>query len=182
MSAMTHTYIFQGCVIPTEDTFMTLQPEDGKFPIEFGFEANETGYIYEDDTVFFDYRGTDQYQFKNRQDAFVYFFGDGKTEYQHSFYVGSRESHPTLDGWCKRMGIGVQEDEDGSSVFSAWKTVSAKKELTFWVRYNLQKDRSPIADGFDTKEEAEKHILKLLADGYKPQRKYNLTDMNQLNL
>jgi hypothetical protein len=120
-------FTIQGCIIPKEETFLTLQPENGKYPIEFGFSANETGYIYQDGTVFYDSEGTDQYIFKNRQDAFVNLFGySGREyEYKHSFYIGSREDHPTLDGWCIRMGIGVQDEEDGSSVFSAWKTKRA---------------------------------------------------------
>lgn len=120
-------YTFQGCIIPTEETWFTLAAQNGKYPIEFGFSANETGYIYEDETVFYDSEGLNQYLFKNRQDAFVHLFGDGNIEHQHSFYIGSREDHPTLEGWCKRMGIGVQEDEDGSSVFSAWKTIDKKE-------------------------------------------------------
>lgn len=120
-------YTIQGCVIPTEETFMTLAPISGEYPIEFGFAANETGYIYEDETVFYDCHGLDQYMFKNREDAFDFIFGYSREfEYQHSFYVGSREDHPTLDGWCMRMGIGVQEEEDGSSVFSAWQTIIHK--------------------------------------------------------
>lgn len=126
MSA-TPEYTFQGCIIPTEETFMTLAPVNGKFPIEFGFAANETGYIYEDGTVFYDCHGLNQYMFKTRENAFDFIFGYvGEFEYQHSFYVGSREDHPTLDGWCIRMRIGVQDEEDGSSVFSAWKTVQYK--------------------------------------------------------
>lgn len=118
-------YTFQGCIIPSEETFMTLQPEDGKYPIDFGFAANKTGMIYEDGTVFYDSEGLNQYQFKTRENAFDFIFGwyGEDFEYQHSFYVGSREDHPTLDGWCIRMGIGVQDEEDGSSVFSAWKTI-----------------------------------------------------------
>lgn len=37
------------------------------------------------------------------------------------YSVGCRDEHPTLDGWCNRMGIALDEDEDGSSVFSTFK-------------------------------------------------------------
>lgn len=125
---MNTEYTFQGCAIPTEETFMLMLPKEGEYQIEFGFEPNETGYIYEDGTVFYDHQGLFQYQFKSRENALAFLFNleSEEFEYQQSFYVGSREDHPTLDGWCKRMGIGVQEEEDGSSVFSAWKTTLYK--------------------------------------------------------
>ena len=108
---------FQGSVIPTEETWQLI---DG----EFAFSNNETGCVNEDETVFYDSEGLCQYMFANKDDAFKYFFGDEDDDvpYLYSFYIGSREDHPTLDGWCKRMGIGTQEEEDGSSVWSAWRS------------------------------------------------------------
>lgn len=47
-----------------------------------------------------------------------------------------------------------------------------KKELTHWVEYNLHKDGSWVADGFNTKDEAEQHIVGLKKNGYCPRRKY----------
>ncbi len=60
--------------------------------------------------------------------------------------------------------------------------MSSNCNFPFWVRYNLHKDGSPIADGFDKKDDAEEHIKDLTAKGYKPQRKYNITNSAQLNL
>lgn len=48
-----------------------------------------------------------------------------------------------------------------------------KEELSFWVKYNLFKDGSPVADGFDEVEKAEKHIIDLKEKGYHPVRKYH---------
>jgi len=41
---------------------------------------------------------------------------------EFAFSNNETEDHPTLDGLCKRMGIGTQEEEDGSSVWSAWRS------------------------------------------------------------
>jgi hypothetical protein len=42
----------------------------------------------------------------------------------------------------------------------------------YQIEYNLHKDGSWVSDGFDTEEDAEKHIIKLKKDGYNPRRKY----------
>ncbi|SFV58272.1 hypothetical protein MNB_SV-3-991 [hydrothermal vent metagenome] len=42
----------------------------------------------------------------------------------------------------------------------------------FRIEYNLFKDHSWVSDGFDSKEDAEKHYEKLISLGYKPRRKY----------
>lgn len=105
---------FQGTPVATEENWDSLNGE-------FSFSNNETGSINEDGTVFYDSEGLNQYIFANKADAFEYLFEGAEVSHKHSFYIGSREEHPTLDGWCKRMGIGVQKEEDGSSVWSAWK-------------------------------------------------------------
>jgi len=106
----------QGSIIPTEETWHLINGE-------FAFSNNETGCVNEDGTVFYDDGGMEQYVFSNKDDAFKFLFGteENVIPYLHSFYIGSREEHPTLDGWCKRMGIDTQEEEDGSSVWSDWK-------------------------------------------------------------
>lgn len=42
----------------------------------------------------------------------------------------------------------------------------------YWIEYNLHKDGSWVADGFATKDDAEKHIIDLKRNGYTPRRKY----------
>jgi hypothetical protein len=105
---------FSGLSVPTKENWKYIADE-------FGFECNETGCVLEDGTVFYDHKGLDHYIFANKDIAADYFFNGMDVECQHSFYIGSRDEHPTLDGWCKRMGIALDTDEDGSSVFSAYK-------------------------------------------------------------
>jgi len=110
-----------GITVATEENWDSLHGE-------FCFSNNETGKINEDGTVFYDSEGLAQYLFTSKSDAFEYLFNSVEVLCKHSYYIGSREDHPTLDGWCKRMGIGIQEEEeDGSSVWSAWKHINDKE-------------------------------------------------------
>jgi hypothetical protein len=115
-----NTYIFTGSIIPTVENWELL-PLDS----EFGFACNETGYIFDDGTVFYDHQGLNHYIFQNKDVAADYFFNGKDVPCLHSFYIGSRDDHPTLDGWCKRMSIALDDDEDGSSVFSSYKEAIA---------------------------------------------------------
>ena len=47
-----------------------------------------------------------------------------------------------------------------------------KGAFMYWIEYNLHKDGSWVADGFATKDDAEKHIIDLKRNGYTPRRKY----------
>lgn len=119
---------FAGLPIATKENFFEVT-NDGENPIEFAFGNNETGYVYENGTVYFNNKGIELYEFNNTNDAFAYFFGEGKElstnfVYKMSRYIGDRDTHPTLEGWCKRMGIKTLEEEDGSSVYTDWKEVT----------------------------------------------------------
>ncbi len=112
---------FTGAIVPTERNFKSLKPKEGQAAVEFAFAFDKTGLVFDDGSVFYNYKDTNHYMFANLDDAFVYFFGDRNIRYQESFFVGDRSKHPTLDGWCKRLGIDIRADEDGSSVFSEWR-------------------------------------------------------------
>lgn len=102
-----------------------------EYPIEFAFSNSRTGWLNEDGTVFYNEDGLTNYEFKDANDAFVFFFGydenkphlNEKFTYKRSKYIGNREAHPTLDGWCNRMGVRLDEEEDGSSVYTDWEEV-----------------------------------------------------------
>lgn len=132
-TALTSERTIQGIEIPNRLTFLSLTALSPDEPCEFAFAANETGLVYPDGRVFYDSEGTNQYCFDTKEDAYDFLFGSDELcpphqyEYRHSFYIGSRDLHPTLDGWCKRMGIDVQKDEDGSSVYSDWTVVQRKE-------------------------------------------------------
>lgn len=119
----------QGCIIPTKETWFQLQPETPDEEIEFGFSACETGYIYPDGTVWYNDEGTESYKFKNREDAFDFFFNadellcpEHSYEFQVSRRIGSREEDPALEQRCKDQGIEIDDEEDGDSVYSAYET------------------------------------------------------------
>lgn len=113
-------YCFSGQKIPTKENWGVFGKGE-----EFAFTSSQTGMIMDDGTVFYDHEGLNHYIFKNKKVAAEYFFNGEKARCLHSFYIGSREQHPTLEGWCKRMGIELDEDEDGSCVFSAYKEAVA---------------------------------------------------------
>ena len=108
---------FTGVGIATEDNCDKLNGE-------FAFSNHETGCINDDGSVFYNSEGLNQYIFNSKEDAFDFLFNGEDVVCQHSYYVGSREDDPDLEERCLKNDIGVQKEEDGSEIWSAWKSIN----------------------------------------------------------